>query len=107
MQATAKVASEQAIRALQQALPPALARKQEPIELDQVFPHLLLAPNDASSIPSELAGGTFILGDRVAFLGRGGPPPLGARGTVVGVHDDDCEVLFDAPFLGGSDLQGR
>jgi len=54
-----------------------------------------------------LSGQGSILGDRVVFLGRGGPAPLAARGTVVGVHDEDFEVLFDAPFTGGNDLQGR
>ena len=59
------------------------------------------------SIPSVLSGQGSILGDRVAFLGRGGPAPLAARGTVVGVHGEDYEVLFDVAFTGGNDLQGR
>ena len=36
-----------------------------------------------------------------------GSPPLGSRGTVVGVHEGALEVLFDADFIGGGDLQGR
>jgi hypothetical protein len=36
-----------------------------------------------------------------------GTPPLGFRGTIVGVHDDACEVLFDREFPGGTDLFGR
>ena len=56
-----------------------------------------------------LAGGIFELGDRVGYLGSAGrpKPELGARGTVVGVHEDSCEVLFDADFPGGTNLQGR
>ena len=27
--------------------------------------------------------------------------------SLAGVHDDACEVLFDAPFPEGSDLEGR
>lgn len=36
-----------------------------------------------------------------------GSPPLGSRGTVVGVHEGALEVLFDVDFIGGGDLQGR
>lgn len=39
--------------------------------------------------------------------GVAGSPPLGSRGTVVGVHEGAVEVLFDADFIGGGDLQGR
>lgn len=107
LQTSSVVASEQAIRALQSALPPALSRDSSPMEIENVPPTFLLPPNNAGSVPSVLSGGGSSLGDRVAFLGCNGPAPLGARGTVVGVHDDDFEVLFDAPFLGGNDLQGR
>ena len=58
-------------------------------------------------LANALAGGVFGLGDRVACSRKGGMPPLGVRGTIVGVHDDACEVLFDAEFNGGSDLYGR
>lgn len=34
-------------------------------------------------------------------------PPLGSRGTVVGVYEDACEVLFDSEFTGGTSLNGR
>lgn len=107
MQTSAEVASDSAIRVLQQALPPNLTAKQAPLEMDNVPPALLLAPNETGLIPNELAGGSASLGDRVVFVGRGGPPPLGALGTVVGVHEEDYEVLFDASFTGGTDLQGR
>ena len=101
------VAADSAIRVLQQALPPNLVRAQEPVELENVPPALLLTPNDATTIPNELTGGRAQLGDRVVFVGRGGPPPLGARGTVIGVHEEDFEILFDAPFTGGNNLQER
>ena len=47
------------------------------------------------------AGGDFSLGDRVAAVGDGGSPPFGARGYVVAVHGEACEVLFDREFVGG------
>ena len=34
-------------------------------------------------------------------------PPLGTRGTIVGVYEDACEVLFDTDFTGGTALSGR
>lgn len=105
VQTSAKVAPEAAIRTLQQALPPNLSRPQPPVELEGVGPALLLAPS--AGLPNELVGGNLSLADRIVFVGGSGPPPLGARGTIVGVHADDFEVLFDAPFSGGTDLQGR
>ena len=45
LQTSSTVASEQAIRSLQSTLPP--VRKQAPLEVDNVQPNLLLAPNDA------------------------------------------------------------
>lgn len=107
MQTSAEVAPEQAVRMLQSTLPPALSRKQPDIEVSAVSPQLLLAPRSAGSVPSVLCARGTSLGDRVAFLSCSGPARLGARGTVVGVHEEDFEVLFDAPFDGGNDLQGR
>ena len=40
----------------------------EPIELENVRPTLLLPPTEKGGIASELAGGVFDLGDRVACL---------------------------------------
>lgn len=107
MQVTAETASEQAIRALQNSLPPSLSRKQAPVEVEGVLPSLLLEPLTSSGIPSALTGGSFSLGARVAFVGASGGPPLASRGTVIGCHDQDFEVLFDTAFHGGTDLQGR
>ena len=92
---------------LQSALPPALSRRQPAVEISNVAANLLLAPNDAGSVPSVLCAKGAALGDRVAFLSCSGPATLGARGTIVGVHDGDYEVMFDAAFTGGNDLQGR
>ncbi|KAA6417737.1 MAG: 5 -3 exoribonuclease 1, partial [Trebouxia sp. A1-2] len=104
---SAQVAAEDAIRALQAALPPGLTKPLAPVELENVKPTLLLPPTEKGGVASELAGGTFDLGDRVACLKSTGSPPLGSRGTVVGVHEGAVEVLFDADFIGGGDLQGR
>lgn len=107
VQTSSIVASEQAIRVLQSAMPPALSKPQPPVEVTNVDPSLLLIPASAGSLPSVLCAKGAALGDRVAFISCGGPAPLGARGTIVGVHEDDYEVLFDVAFTGGNDLQGR
>ena len=100
--------SEQAIRALQSALPAVVTRAQpRKIEIEGVNPCLLLAPHDSTSVPSALTGRNLSLGSRVAFVGSSGGPSFGSRGTVVGIHADDFEVLFDTPFVGGNDLQNR
>jgi 5'-3' exoribonuclease 1 len=49
----------------------------------------------------------FSLGDRVVSTVDEGNVPLGARGTVIGLQDGGLDVLFDFPFIGGSDLGGR
>ena len=47
------------------------------IKLENVRPSLLLPPTEKGGIASELAGGVFDLGDRVACLTcTGRPPPL-------------------------------
>ena len=46
------------------------------IELENVRPTLLLPPTEKGGIASELAGGTFDLGDRVACLINTGGPLL-------------------------------
>lgn len=63
-----QVAAEDAIRALQAALPPGLTKPLAPVELENVKPTLLLPPTEKGGVASELAGGTFDLGDRVACL---------------------------------------
>ena len=117
----ATVAPDAAIRALQAALPPppqagdaagvrpprGPAPGSADVELDSVAPALLLPPATRGGVVAALAGGSFAVGDRVASIKGDGIPPFGARGTVVGVHADALEVLFDAPFVGGTDLHGR
>ncbi len=63
-----QVAAEDAIRALQAALPPGLTKPLTPVELENVKPTLLLPPTEKGGVASELAGGAFDLGDRVACL---------------------------------------
>ena len=121
---TSRVAPEAAIRALQLTMPGGglgdAATAPEPgalpeVEMANVAPALLLPPASRSGPATALAGGTFDVGDRVASIAAPGsgdataaPPPFGARGTVVGVHEEEAvEVLFDCPWAGGSDLHGR
>lgn len=49
----------------------------------------------------------FELGDRVVHAGNTGPVPFGMRGTVITLHQDMAEVLFDEEFLSGTNLQNR
>lgn len=63
-----QLAAEDAIRALQAALPPGLTKPLAPVELENVKPTLLLPPTEKGGVASELAGGVFDLGDRVACL---------------------------------------
>ena len=49
----------------------------------------------------------LVAAGRVASLRAGSVPPLGTRGTIVGVYEDACEVLFDTDFTGGTSLSGR
>ena len=34
-------------------------------------------------------------------------PPFGSMGTIIGILNMSIEVLFDEPFIGGSNLGGR
>ena len=36
-----------------------------------------------------------------------GAVPFGYRGTVITIHNDSCEVLFDEEFLSGTNLHNR
>jgi hypothetical protein len=104
---TAKVAPESAVRMLQAALPPNIAKTLPPVELENVAPALLMSPLVKGGTASAFAGGNFELGDRVVTVSSSGAPAFGSRGTVVGVYDEAVEVLFDQEFLGGNDLFGR
>jgi len=47
------------------------------------------------------------LGDRVMNILDRGKVPLGARGTVVAMHGDLVEVVFDEELLSGTTLSGK
>ena len=93
-QATAEVAPEEAIRALQTMLPAPPRAPLEPVRLENVSPALLLPPS-GGAVTAALAGGQFELGDRVACLRGTGTPPLGLRGSVVGAR---CWQVLTAVF---------
>lgn len=48
----------------------------------------------------------FHLGDRVINVLDFGFVPLAAKGTVVGIGANNVDVVFDAPFLAGTSLDG-
>ena len=107
----AKIAPEEAIRALQQALVPLRPGAQaKPVHLENVAPMSVLAPPDPSlPRPAILKVGCFELGDRVVSVG-GHPnaPPFGSHGVVVSVYPNGLvEAVFDREYLGGKDLYGR
>ena len=64
----------------------------------------LLKPQDAAS---RLQHQTFSLGDRVVYVADSGKVPISARGTVIGVHKDNLDVVFDVAFMSGTQLGGR
>ena len=51
------------------------AQPQAAVELENVSPSLLLPPTEKGGVASELAGGAFDLGDRVASLKSTGGLP--------------------------------
>ncbi len=97
-----QMCTDEAVERLQMALTPLPGRggASAPLELECVPPALLLPPYDPAQAASAVAGGEFELGDRVVVLRGTGSPPFGARGTVIGVHEDACELLFDEDFAG-------
>ncbi|KAH8925698.1 hypothetical protein BT69DRAFT_1093018 [Atractiella rhizophila] len=56
---------------------------------------------------SRLQGQTFGLGDRVIMVSDTGNVPLSAKGVVIGVQSSLIDVVFDVPFMAGSNLGGR
>jgi len=103
---TSEVASDASIEIFQASLPPTV-KSTNIVEMDTVAPAMLLPPIDAHGLMAIFSGGSFALADRVVAVSSSGIPPFGSRGTVVGVHDNFVEVLFDSPFTGGDDLGGR
>ena len=41
------------------------------------------------------------------MVGDSGSPPFGSRGFVVAIHGEAAEIMFDADFVGATDLHGR
>jgi hypothetical protein len=54
-----------------------------------------------------LTGQVFRLGDRVIMVQDSGGVPLCAKGVVVGLLDNNIDVVWDTPFIGGITLGGR
>lgn len=54
-----------------------------------------------------LANQEFSVGDRVVNVVEYGSVGLGAHGTVVGVVQNEIDVVLDHTFMGGNDLNGR
>jgi len=101
-----KVASDSAISIFQASLPQ-MDKSPNIVEMENIPSAMLLPPIDPGGLMAIFSGGSFSLGDRVVFAGSTESPPFGTRGTIVGVHGDFLEVIFDAPFDGGNDLGGR
>ncbi|GLI61583.1 hypothetical protein VaNZ11_003999 [Volvox africanus] len=104
-----QVLSDDGVKALQAIVTPSPARPPPPAEYENVPPLLLLPPYTpgADQVKLVVQGGSFYLGDRVVCVSGKGTPPYGFRGTVIGVYEEACEVLFDEEFGGGSNLNGR
>jgi len=49
----------------------------------------------------------FALGDRVIMVQDSGGVPLGVKGVVIGLNNDSMDIIWDVPFLSGTDLGGR
>ncbi|KAH9813633.1 XRN 5'-3' exonuclease N-terminus-domain-containing protein [Melampsora americana] len=64
----------------------------------------VLKPAHASE---RLQGQMFEVGDRVVLATDSGAVPLSAKGTVVGLSDRLIDVVFDAPFIGGTNLSNK
>lgn len=64
----------------------------------------VLKPDHAQA---RLQGQTFNLGDRIVMVEETGNVPLAAKGTVVGIQSSALDVLWDIPFIGGTNLAGR
>lgn len=64
----------------------------------------VLKPSHAEE---KLGSQTFELGDRVVMVSDRGTVPLSAKGVVVGITDKLIDVVFDGPFIGGTNLSNR
>ncbi|WAR56001.1 hypothetical protein PtB15_6B745 [Puccinia triticina] len=64
----------------------------------------ILKPSHAEE---QLGNQSFELADRVAMVSDRGTVPISAKGVVVGITDKFIDVVFDAPFIGGTTLSNR
>ncbi|KAK9476015.1 XRN 5'-3' exonuclease N-terminus-domain-containing protein [Lipomyces japonicus] len=75
--------------------------------IEHVSQNELLKPSEAAH---RLGNQKFTLGDRVCYTLDSGRVPIAFRGTVVGITEHDgrhaLDVVFDFPFLGGTNLNG-
>lgn len=63
----------------------------------------LLMPVDA---PHRLNNQKFATGDRVVSVSDSGNVPMGGKGVVIGTSGTEVKVVFDSPFMGGTNLGG-
>jgi hypothetical protein len=64
----------------------------------------LLKPSHAAN---RLQDQKFRLGDRVVHVQDSGSAPIGAKGIVVGIDQNNIDVVFDVSFISGITLGGR
>ncbi|KAG2430247.1 hypothetical protein HXX76_010345 [Chlamydomonas incerta] len=104
-----QILADEGVKVLQTTVTPVPARPPPAAEYENVPPALLLPPYTPGPDTVKLAvqGGPFELGDRVVCVSSKGSPPYGTRGTIIGVYEEACEVVFDEEFGGGSNLGGR
>ncbi|KAG2447716.1 hypothetical protein HYH02_007176 [Chlamydomonas schloesseri] len=104
-----QILADEGVKVLQTTVTPVPARPPPAAEYENVPPALLLPPYTPGPDTVKLAvqGGPFELGDRVVCVSSKGSPPYGSRGTIIGVYEEACEVVFDEEFGGGSNLGGR
>lgn len=79
---------------------------------DLIDPNLIQRQCDYVQIPMYFLEHPFHheVGDRVVninSIAKANVPPFGAYGVVVGVVDKHVQVVFDEPFVGGTDLGGK
>ncbi|KAF8525866.1 exonuclease II [Hysterangium stoloniferum] len=48
----------------------------------------------------------FALGDRVIMVQDSGGVPLSVKGVVIGLNNNSMDIIWDVPFLSGTDLGG-
>jgi 5'-3' exoribonuclease 1 len=93
------------VRALETALSSSsLNGKRRNVRSNDMPAHKVLKPEYAEMV---LRDQSFSLGDCVIVVSDSGKCPLGSVGFVVGIDQNQIEVILQSPFMGGSTLQGR